>query len=81
MPSGSRQRHLHLYAVFSAQGIKNKYTFDASDLITSEERQQLYKLIIQCEWSNGMYGPVLRWLDQLDAKRASLKSPSFIDEL
>ena len=54
---------------------------DTSDLITSEERQQLYKLIIQFEWSNGMYGPVLRWLDQLDAKRASLKSPSFIDAL
>lgn len=54
---------------------------DASDLITEDERQDLYRLIIQSQWINGIYDHISQWLNRLNAKRASLKSPSFIDDL
>lgn len=54
---------------------------DSSDRITDDERQYLYDTIIQCHWPKGMYVWVSKWLSILDTKRASLKSPSFIDEL
>lgn len=54
---------------------------DASNLITEDERQELYRLIIQSQWINGIYDHISQWLNRLDAKRASLKSPSFIDDL
>lgn len=54
---------------------------DTSNLITEDERRDLYRLIIQHQWSNGIHICVSQWLDKLDAKRASLQSPSFIDDL
>lgn len=54
---------------------------DASDCITDDERRHFYSLIIQCRWADGIYDAVSEWLAKLDAKRASLKSSSFIDDL
>lgn len=54
---------------------------DASDCITDDERQHFYKVLIQCYWGDGIYTLISKWLNKLDAKRASLKSPSFIDDL
>lgn len=54
---------------------------DASDRITDDERRHFYSLIIQCRWADGIYDAVSEWLAKLDAKRASLKSSSFIDDL
>lgn len=54
---------------------------DASNCISDDERRSLYRLIIQYRWENGIYGAVSEWLEELDAKRASLKSSSFIDDL
>ena len=54
---------------------------DTSDRITYTERQHFYKALIQCTWGNGIYVIISEWLDNLDAKKASLKSPSFIDDL
>lgn len=54
---------------------------DASGQLTNNERQHLYRAIIQCTWVNGIYVLISEWLDKLDAKRASLQSPSFIDSL
>lgn len=56
-------------------------TIDASDQLTNSERERLYRAIIQCTWVNGIYVLISEWLDKLDAKRASLQSPSFIDSL
>lgn len=56
-------------------------TVDTSNCITDNERQHLYKVLIQCSWCNGIYVLISEWLDELDAKRISLKSPSFIDAL
>ena len=56
-------------------------TVDTSDRITDNERQHIYKMLIQCKWGNGIYALISEWLDKLDARRASLKSPSFIDDL
>lgn len=56
-------------------------TVDTSDCITMDERQHFYKTLVQCHWGNGIYVLISKWLDRLDAKRASLKSPSFIDDL
>lgn len=55
--------------------------FDSSDCITNNERQHFYNLLIQIEWGDGIYVLISEWLDKLDAKRASLESPSFIDDL
>lgn len=54
---------------------------DASDRITDDERRHFYSLIIQYHWADGIYDAVSEWLAKLDAKRASLKSSSFIDDL
>lgn len=54
---------------------------DMSARITGDERHQLYCMIVECRWSGGIFAPISQWLDKLDAKRASLKSPSFIDDL
>ncbi len=54
---------------------------DSSSYITDDERQHLYRMIIECRWNGGIYAPISEWLSKLDAKRASLKSPSFIDDL
>lgn len=56
-------------------------TVDTSDRITDDERQHFYRALIQCQWRDGIYILISKWLDKLDAKRASLKSPSFIDDL
>lgn len=54
---------------------------DASELITNEERQHLYNLIVQCCRLNGIFDLISEWLNKLDIKRMSLKSSSFIDDL
>lgn len=54
---------------------------DSSTYITDDERQHLYRMIVECRWNGGIYVPISEWLSKLDAKRASLKSPSFIDDL
>lgn len=68
--------------IFRSGEVDLKFTkIDSSNRITDEDRRQLYGLIIQCRWSNGLYAPISKWLDKLDAKRASLQSASFIDDL
>ena len=59
----------------------NFKTVDNSDCITDNERHHLYNALIHCRWGNGIYVLISEWLDKLDAKRTSLKSPSFIDDL
>lgn len=54
---------------------------DTSTCITENERKHLYSIIVKYLWHNGIYVPICEWLDKLDAKRESLKSPSFIDDL
>ena len=54
---------------------------DTSDCITDGERHHLYKALIQYVWGGEIYAPISEWIDKLDAKRASLRSPSFIDDL
>lgn len=52
-----------------------------SNHITEDERQELYHCIIELIWNGGIYGPISQWLSKLDEKRASLKTPSFIEDL
>lgn len=55
---------------------------DASNCITDDERCHLYVLLIQLwKWGSNIFERISAWLSDLDRKRASLKSPSFIDEL
>ncbi len=54
---------------------------DKSEIITEDERLHLYETMIRCWWGNGISERISTWLTSLDAKRASLKSPSFIDDL
>lgn len=56
-------------------------TIDTSNHLTNNERQHLYRAIIQCTWYNGIHVLISEWLEKLDAKRVSLQSPSFIDSL
>lgn len=54
---------------------------DNSDLVTEDDKLCLYEAIAQCWWGYDLCNAISDWLSKLDAKRASLKSPSFIDEL
>ncbi|WP_290093050.1 hypothetical protein [uncultured Bacteroides sp.] len=54
---------------------------DNSDDITDSERQHFYSLLVEGYWGNGIHDRITEWLEELDAKRLSLKSSSFIDDL
>lgn len=54
---------------------------DNTNRIRDAERRHLYNMIIQCRWNKGILDSISKWFEILDAKRASLKSSSFIDDL
>lgn len=69
---------------FMQSGQRLKLTFeeiDTTDRITDDQRQYLYNLIIDSCLVRGLNIRIFEWLKRLDKKRASLESPSFIDDL
>ena len=54
---------------------------DESDNLSDSERDTLYSAILQCSGFPEVLAIAAKWLEELDAKRASLQSPSFIDDL
>ncbi len=54
---------------------------DRADYISESERATLYSAILQCCSSGKVYALISDWLDEIDAKRASLQSPNFIEDL
>lgn len=69
---------------FRQSGQRLELTFeeiDTTDRITDDQRQHLYNLIIDSCMVRGINMRIFEWLKKLDKKRASLESPSFIDDL
>ena len=56
-------------------------TIDRTDCISESERAILYSAILRCCSIGKMYALISDWLNEIDAKRASLQSPNFIDDL
>ncbi len=54
---------------------------DRADYISECERATLYSAILQCCRSGKVYALISDWLDEIDAKRASLQFPNFIEDL
>lgn len=56
-------------------------TIDRSDCLSESERAALYSAILQCYGAGKIYSLISDWLNEIDAKRASLNSPNFIEDL
>lgn len=56
-------------------------TIDNSELLTESERNAIYSAILKCCGKGEIYVLISEWLEEIDDKRALLKSPNFIDEL
>lgn len=56
-------------------------TIDKTDRISESERVILYSTLLRCCPIGKIYTLILDQLDEIDAKRASLQSPNFIDDL
>ena len=56
-------------------------TIDNSDCLSESERTTFYSALVQCCRTGKIYSLISDWLNEIDAKRASLNSPDFIDAL
>lgn len=55
--------------------------FDKSYYISESERVILYSAILKYRNHDNLYAMISDWLDEIDAKRASLQTPNFIEDL
>lgn len=54
---------------------------EMTDILSDEQREELYNSIVQISWCRNIYEAITAWLSKVDTKRTMLDTPNFIDTL